>query len=117
MVRERQGQKCGCGHPQCDRSLEGLKSSEIEFDHWLEIWEFGPDADPDEVNALDNFRCLVKKPCHQRKSAQKAKERAKMKRNRAKHAGTFKKSGRKLKGRSSFDSWLGMDGTVRRKKP
>lgn len=116
LIRKRQNNLCACG---CGRSLEGVK---IEFDHWLEVWEFGPDADPEEVNSLDNFRALVHDPCHKLKSAQKTKERAKVKRNAKKHAGTFKKSasswgqGRGLKGRSSFDKWLDFNGRVKTKK-
>lgn len=120
IVRERQGERngsggvCGCG---CGRSLDGVP---VEYDHWIEVWEFGPDADPAEVNALDNFRCLVKKPCHQAKSAAKTKQRGKVRRIAKKHAGQYKKTPtrwgkQKLRSRSSFNQWLGMDGTKRTK--
>jgi hypothetical protein len=115
IVRERQGGLCGCG---CKRLLA---EHPHDFDHELEVWEFGPEADPAEVNALSNFRALVKKPCHQAKTARKAKERAKVRRNAKKHAGTFKKSpsrwgNRKLESRSSFDQWLNMRGEKKTKK-
>jgi hypothetical protein len=93
----------------------------IRWDHHIEIWEYGPGANPDEVNSLDNWRALVRDPCDLKKTGRKTSERAKMKRNAAKHAGTYKKSpsrlrGGKLKGRSSFDRWRDFSGNVKTKK-
>jgi hypothetical protein len=80
----------------------------IRWDHHIEIWEYGPGA-------------LVRDPCDLKKTGRKTSERAKMKRNAAKHAGTYKKSpsrlrGGKLKGRSSFDRWRDFSGNVKTKK-
>ena len=63
----RQGGICACG---CGGALDGQK---IEFDHELDLWTHGD-------NSTENFRALLKVPCHKAKTAKDAKARAKSKR-------------------------------------
>lgn len=107
LVRDRQGDLCGCG---CKRELSKYAHA---LDHITEIWEGG-------TNALENFQALVEDPCHKAKTAAATKRRAKAERQsgrkgqyaRRKQSGPQLKSGLKLKSRG-FTQYRDMRGRIK----
>lgn len=67
-IIERQEGKCACG---CGEPL-GTDVSQIHFDHWIPLWNDGPDT-PENLRAL-------KVRHHLAKTRKEAKARAKVKR-------------------------------------
>lgn len=102
VLWNRQNGKCACG---CDEPLTG-KTSIDEDEHEIARWISGDDS-------LANRRLMLKGH-HAKKTAEDQRIIAKIKRQIAKAAGTWRSNRKKIRGRTKIES-RGFDKTLRKK--